>query len=92
MNRKEFYDVYRKLDKTENQRRDLKEIEKEIEIFFRCIEEGISLDGEVQFRNKGSFKLIDRKEKIVSNPSTRERMTIYPGKTIKFKSSKNFYL
>ena len=32
---------------------------------------------------------MERKPRIISNPSTRELMKIYPKKTVKFRVSKN---
>ncbi|MCB8565628.1 HU family DNA-binding protein, partial [Fusobacterium ulcerans] len=37
---------------------------------------------------RGIFEILTRKPRVVANPVTRERMTVYPKKTVKFKASK----
>lgn len=45
-------------------------------------------DGKIKFIEKGTFEILERKPRIISNPLTRELMTIYPKKSVKFTSSK----
>ena len=60
----------------------------EIEKFLETVEEAIAIDGGVKFQNRGIFEILIRKPRVVSNPATREQMTIYPKKIIKFRASK----
>ena len=43
----------------------------------------------VTFVNRGVFEILERKPRVVSNPSTREIMKIYPKKVVRFRASKN---
>ena len=43
----------------------------------------------VTFVNIGIFEILERKPRLVSNPSTREIMKIYPKKVVRFRASKN---
>ena len=56
--------------------------------YLETVKEGIALDGEVRFPKRGIFEILTRKPRTVSNPVTREQMTIYPKKIIKFRASK----
>lgn len=40
--------------------------------------------GNIKFKEIGAFSVLERKERVISNPKTRERMTIYPLTTVKF--------
>ena len=62
--------------------------EEEIEEFLETVKEAIALDGEVRFPKRGAFEILTRKPRVVANPVTRERMTVYPKKTVKFRASK----
>ncbi|MDH6457857.1 nucleoid DNA-binding protein [Fusobacterium sp. PH5-7] len=62
--------------------------EDEIEEFLETVKEAIFLDREVKFPKRGTFEILTRKPRVVSNPATREQMTIYPKKIIKFRASK----
>ena len=42
-----------------------------------------------KYLTEKGFEILERKPKIISNPSTRETMKIYPKKTVKFRISKN---
>ena len=61
---------------------------KEIEEFLETVKEAIALDGEVRFPKRGVFEILTRQPRVVANPVTRERMTVYPKKTVKFRASK----
>ena len=43
----------------------------------------------VTFVNRCIFETAKRKQKVISNLSTRELMKIYPGKAVRFRVSKN---
>ena len=58
---------------------------KEIEEFLETVKEAIALDREVKFPRRGIFEILTRKPRVVANPVTREQMTIYPKKIIKFR-------
>ncbi|EHO79928.1 HU family DNA-binding protein [Fusobacterium ulcerans] len=61
---------------------------KEIEEFLETVKEAIALDREVRFPKRGIFEILTRKPRVVANPVTRERMTVYPKKTVRFRASK----
>ncbi|AVQ28717.1 hypothetical protein C4N20_11730 [Fusobacterium ulcerans] len=61
----------------------------EITEVLETIKEAIALDGEVRFLKRGAFEILTRQPRVVSNPVTRERMTVYPKKTVRFRASKN---
>ena len=61
----------------------------EIDIFTQTLQEALMKYGSVTFVNRGVFEVAKRKPKVVSNPSTRELMKIYPRRTVKFRASKN---
>ena len=62
--------------------------EEEIEEFLETVKEAIALDREVKFPRRGIFEILTRKPRVVANPVTKEQMTIYPQKIIKFRASK----
>ena len=62
---------------------------KEIDIFLETVEEALQKDGSIMFINRGVFEVKERKARKISNPATREIMTIHPKKTVKFRASKN---
>lgn len=66
----------------------LEEAKKEVDIFIETLEEALVADGSMKFIKKGVFEIFARQPKIISNPSTRERMIIYPKKTVRFRASK----
>ncbi len=43
----------------------------------------------VTFVNRGILEVLERKPRVVSNPSTRELMKIYPRKVVRFRASKS---
>ena len=85
MNKRRFAKVYRDLS---NEKIDINQALKEIENFLKTIEEALIADGKIKFIEKGTFEILERKPRIISNPLTRELMTIYPKKSVKFPSSK----
>ena len=85
MNKKLFAKVYKDLSK-EN----ISEIMalKEIEEFFNTLEKALLVDGKVNLVKKGTFEIVERKARRISNPQTRDIMEIQPKKTIKLRVSK----
>ena len=39
---------------------------------------------------RGTFEVISRQPRVISNPVTRERMTVYPKKIVRFRASKKW--
>jgi nucleoid DNA-binding protein len=85
VNKRRFAKVYRDLS---NEKIDINQALKEIENFLKTIEEALIANGKIKFIEKGTFEILERKPRIISNPLTRELMTIYPKKSVKFTSSK----
>ena len=69
----------------------LKQAIQEIDCFLETVKEVLIKDGKVKFVRKGSFDILEKKPRIISNPATRELMKIYPSKTVRFRASKNIY-
>ena len=88
MNKRRFAKVYRDLS---NEKIDINQALKEIENFLKTIEEALIANGKIKFIEKGTFEILERKPRIISNPLTRELMTIYPKKSVKFTSSKKLF-
>lgn len=88
MNKKELAKVYSKISR---EKLSIKKGLKEIEIFLETVEDALEKEGEVVFINKGIFEILKRKARNISNPTTREKMTIYPKKIVKFRVSKNLW-
>ena len=86
MNKKELAKVYKEVS---NGKISARKAIKNIDIFLETLQEALKVDGSVSFINRGVFEILERKPKIISNPSTRETMKIYPKKTVKFRISKN---
>ena len=61
----------------------------EINIFTQTLQEALMKYDSVTFINIGVFEILERKPRLVSNPSTREIMKIYPRKVVRFRASKN---
>ena len=61
----------------------------EIDIFTQTLQEALMKYDSVTFVNRGILEVLERKPRIVSNPSTRELMKIYPRKVVRFRASKN---
>ena len=85
MNKREVAKVYSEMSNGEiSERKALKEID----IFLETLEEALLIDGEVKFTKVGVFEILIRKPRVIANPITKELMTIYPKKTVKFRISK----
>ena len=61
----------------------------EINIFTQTLQEALMKYDSVTFVNIGIFEILERKPRLVSNPSTREIMKLYPKKVVRFRASKN---
>ena len=85
MNKRELAKVYREMSKEEIS---LSKAQEEIEIFLETVQEALVINRQIKFVKKGTFEILEKKPRIVSNPSTRELMEIYPKKTVKFRVSK----
>ncbi len=62
---------------------------KEIDVFTQTLPEALERYDSVTFVNRGIFEVAERKPKVISNPSTRELMKIYPRKVVRFRASKS---
>ena len=85
MNRREMAKLYTKMSP---EMLSIIKAENEIEEFLETVKEVIVIDGKVKFPKIGTFEILTRKSRIVANPVTKEQMTIYPKKIIKFRASK----
>ena len=85
MNKKELAKVYSKISKEET---NIKEALKEIDIFIKTVAEALLIKGYIKFIKRGTFMILKKKPRTISNPSTKELMRIYPRNTVKFKVSK----
>ena len=85
MNKKELTKLYREKSSYPISQNKAKE---EIEEFFETLKEAIVIDGKVKFPKIGTFEILSKQPRVISNPVTRELMTIYPKKIIKFRASK----
>ena len=86
MNKRKMAKLYVKMSSEKFSITDARE---EITEVLETIKEAIVLDGEVRFLKRGTFEILTRQPRVVSNPVTRERMTVYPKKTVRFRASKN---
>ena len=85
MNKKSLAKLYREMN---SKTLTVNESIKEIDIFLETLEEALFIDGEVKFTKVGVFEILIRKPRVIANPITKELMTIYPKKTVKFRISK----
>ncbi len=88
MNKREFSKLYQKMS---SNTLTLEEAKKEVKIFIETLEEALIVDGSVKFVGKGIFEIFIRQPKTISNPVTRERMTIYPKKIVRFRTSRSIH-
>lgn len=86
MNKKGLAKLYIKVSKSEIS---IKKALEEIDIFLKTMQEALIISGKVKFMKKGTFEVLKKEPRIISNPSTRELMKIYPGKAVRFRVSKN---
>ena len=85
MNKREFTKTYRKISPYNAI---IEVVLTDIDIFLETLREALQIEGEVKFVKRGTFEVISRKPRVISNPATRERMTVYPKKTVRFRVSK----
>ena len=85
MNKREFAKIYRKISPYDAT---IETVLTDVDIFLETLREALQIEGEVKFVKRGTFEVISRKPRVISNPVTRELMTIYPKKIIKFRASK----
>ncbi|MDY4007224.1 MAG: HU family DNA-binding protein [Fusobacterium varium] len=86
MNKKGLAKLYIKVSKSEIS---IKKALEEIDIFLKTMQEALVISGKVKFMKKGTFEVLKKEPRIVSNPSTRELMKIYPRKVVRFRASKS---
>ncbi|WP_443864065.1 HU family DNA-binding protein [Fusobacterium ulcerans] len=85
MNKRKFAKIYRKLSPYDAT---IETVLTDVDIFLETLREALQIEGEVKFIRRGSFEVISRQPRVVANPVTRERMTVYPKKTVRFRASK----
>ncbi len=86
MNKKELAKLYSAISQGKMSQKAALE---EIDIFLETMQEALVISGKVKFIKKGTFEVLKKEPRIVSNPSTRELMKIYPRKVVRFRASKN---
>ena len=86
MNKKELAKLYSAISQGKMSQ---KAALKEIDIFLETMQEALVISGKVKFIKKGTFEVLKKEPRIVSNPSTRELMKIYPRKVVRFRASKS---
>ena len=85
MNKREFAKIYRKISPDDVT---IEAALRDIDIFLETLREALQIEGEVKFVKRGTFEVISRQPRVVANPVTRERMTVYPKKIVRFRASK----
>ena len=85
MNKREFAKTYRKISPDDAT---IETVLTDIDIFLETLREALQIEGEVKFVKRGTFEVISRQPRVISNPVTRERMTVYPKKIVRFRASK----
>ena len=85
MNKREFTKTYRKISLYDAT---IETVLTDVDIFLETLREALQIEGEVKFIRRGSFEVISRQPRVVANPVTREKMEIYPKKTVRFRASK----
>ncbi|MDH6459154.1 DNA-binding protein HU-beta [Fusobacterium sp. PH5-7] len=85
MNKREFAKIYRKISSDDMT---IETVLTDVDIFLETLREALQIEGEVKFIRRGSFEVISRQPRVVANPVTREKMEIYPKKTVRFRASK----
>ena len=85
MNKREFAKVYKKIGPDDLT---IEAALRDVDIFLETLKEALQIEGEVKFIRRGTFEVISRQPRVISNPVTRERMTVYPKKIVRFRASK----
>ena len=86
MNKKEMIKLYQKMS---SNTLTFEEAKREVDMFTETLGEALVTYGSIKFIGKGVFEVFARQPKTISNPVTRERMTIYPKKKVRFRGSKS---
>ena len=86
MNKRELAKIYSTITQGKVSRKVALE---EINVFTQTLQEALCKYDSVSFVNRGIFEILERKPRLVSNPSTREIMKIYPKKVVRFRASKS---
>ena len=86
MNKRELAKIYSTITQGKVSRKVALE---EINVFTQTLQEALWKYDSVSFVNRGIFEILERKPRLVSNPSTREIMKIYPKKVVRFRASKS---
>ena len=87
MNKREFAKIYRKLSPYDAT---IETVLTDVDFFLETLREALQIEGKVKFVKRGTFEVISRKPRVISNPATRERMTVYPKKIVRFRASKKW--
>ena len=61
----------------------------EINVFTQTLQEALCKYNSVSFINRGVFEVLERKPRLVSNPSTREINENLSKEVVRFRASKN---
>lgn len=85
MNKKELAKIYSEISEDKVS---VVEALKEIDIFLKTVQEALIINKKVKFVKRGTFEVLEKKPRMISNPATRELMKIYPPKTVRFRVSK----
>ena len=86
MNKRELAKIYSTVSQGKVSRKAALE---EINVFTQTLQEALCKYDSVSFVNRGISEILERKPRLVSNPSTREIMKIYPKKVVRFRASRN---
>ncbi len=85
MNKKELAKIYSEISE---EKISVVQALKEIDTFLETVQEALIINKKIKLAKKGTFEILEKKPRIISNPATRELMKIYPKKTVKFRVSK----
>lgn len=66
------------------------ESKKVVDVFFELIKNCLTQNEAIYFRNLGTFKLMDKKERRGRNPQTGDPMILSPRRVVVFKVMENF--
>lgn len=86
MNKKDF--ILRYMEKSDDLL-EFKEAQEDIDILFTTLKNVLIALGKVSFFGKGTFELVERKEKTIGDPRGNGVIKLPPEKTIRFRASPN---
>lgn len=86
MNKRDF--ILKYIEKSNN-KIDIKEATEDIDILFHTLKNVLVAQGKVSFFRRGTFEVIERKGRVIGNPSTKETMKLPSKLTIRFRASPN---